>query len=175
MIVVVGHGPSIVGKRLGPWLDEQTVVRLKWAEIPNPEDWGTRTDYVCASSPEFRRKRVARHLAPLACELWFLSEHYHEAPPGTRKASNDWFKYWERYKVPGSKLDKPSTGLRAVFCAVEFLKPDEIGLLGFDNVLHPERKPTTKWFHAPGKFMYAHEPTAEHRALMDLGIKVTEL
>ena len=177
MIVIVGHGPSIVGKQLGPWLDEQTVIRLKAAEIPNVADWGTRTDYVCASNPGFISKRVVLGLPVLKCEHWFLSEHHTEAPKGVqaRFARRDWFTYWQKYVTPGSKLKKPSTGLRAAFCAVEFLKPTELGLIGFDNILHPERKATTKWFHEPGKYSYAHEPQAEHRALMDLGVTITEL
>ena len=175
MIVIVGHGPGVVGKRLGPWLDEQTVVRLKWAEIPNAEDWGTRTDYIVASNPQFLHKRIARKLPPLDAEYWFLNEgNLRDLPPGTRQAGRKWFEYWGKYKTPGSKLIKPSTGLRAVFCVMEFLAPTEIGLLGFDRILHPEVK-TTKWWHEPGKYVYAHDAHAEHRALMDLDVKITEL
>jgi hypothetical protein len=177
MIVLIGHGPSIVGKRLGPWLDEQTVVRLKAAEIPDPADWGTRTDYICASNPGFLERRIKSGLKPIDCEYWVMSEHHQCGPRGykMRFASRDWFTYWNKYLIPGSRLKKPSTGLRAAFCAVEFLKPTELGLIGFDNILHPERPITTKWFHEPGKYSYAHEAKAEHRALMDLGVTITEL
>ena len=177
MIVIVGHGPSIVGKRLGSWLDEQTVIRLKWAEIPTAEDWGSRTDYVCGSNPSFWLERGPRKLPKLDAEFWWLGEpgRYGSKDVVGRRASNKWFDYWSKYKVGGSRLVKPSTGLRAVFCAAEFLEPTEIGLIGFDNLLHPERPPSTKWFHPPGKYSYAHEHKAEHRALMDLGITITEL
>jgi hypothetical protein len=175
LIVIVGHGPSIVGKKLGPWLDEQTVVRLKWAERPNDEDWGTRTDYVCASNPSFHRKRHVRGLPPLDAEYWFLGEErFKELPPGAKQAGQHWYTYWRKYRPVPATLPKPSTGLRAVFCAIEFLAPDEIGLMGFDRILHPQ-VPTTKWWHPPGKHSYAHDAAAEHRALMDLNVKITEL
>jgi hypothetical protein len=175
MIVLVGHGPSIVGKQLGPWLDEQTVIRLKAAEIPDAADWGTRTDYVCASNPQFLRKRIVRKLPPIDAEYWFLPEQpIRDLPPGTRQAGKHWMAYWRKYVPANSKTPKPSTGLRAVFCAVEFLAPAEIGLVGFDRILHPEVK-TTKWFHPVGKHVYAHEAEAEQRALFDLGVKITEI
>lgn len=61
-----------------------------------------------------------------------------------------------------------------MFCAVEFLAPAEIGLLGFDRVLHPD-VPTSKWFHEQGKYAYGHDAHAEHRCLMSLGVKITEI
>ena len=168
MIVIVGHGPSVVSRNLGSWPDTQTVVRLKHAERPGPE-WGTRTDYVCASSPSFwTDKRRADF--PDSAECWVQSEK--AVPRGTwRVASRDWL---DLYRTFNPNFPKPSTGLKAVFCAVEFLKPDEIGLLGFDRVLHPD-VPTSKWWHTPGKYLYGHDAHAEHRCLHSLGVKITEL
>ncbi len=174
MIVIVGHGPSVVGKHLGPWLDTQTVVRLKWAERPNALDWGSRTDYVCGSNPSFWKQRH-RGQAPETAEFWWLGDptKYPQNLVCGRRASNDWFGYWDTYKTAKS-YHKPSTGLLALFCAVEFLAPSEIGLLGFDMVLHPDVQ-TSKWHHTPGKYLYSHDAHAEHRAVMDLGVKITEL
>lgn len=172
MIVIVGHGPSVPNRGLGPWLDAQTVVRLKWAEIPNASDWGSRTDAVCGSSPTFWTEREKRGLPPLDAEFWWLSEKPNASPVG-RKASQDWFDYWARFKTPQS-YPKPSTGLRAIFCAVEFWKPSEIGLLGFDMILHPD-KPTSKWFQPPGLYLYSHDAHAEHAAVKALGVKITEV
>ena len=175
MLVIVGHGPSIVDRGLGPWLDEQTVVRLKWAERPNAADWGTRTDYVCASNPSFWMGRAAKGLPPLDAEFWFLPSRNDASKPGPgmRKGSASWLDYWETFRTERA-FPKPSTGLKAIFCAVEFLKPDEIGLIGFDMVLHPESK-TWKWYAPPGKYSYAHEAEAERRCVMSLGVKITEL
>jgi hypothetical protein len=173
-VVIVGHGPSVVGKRLGPWLDTQTVVRLKWALRPNVEDWGSRTDYVCGSNPSFWLQRE-RGQAPETAEFWWLGDakKYPDKLRVGRRASQHWFENWQRYLGPES-FRKPSTGLLAVFCAMEFLQPKEIGLLGFDMVLHPE-EPTSKWFHPRGQYLYSHDARAEHRCLMDLGVKITEL
>ena len=178
MLVIVGHGPGLVGKGLGPWLDTQTVVRLKWAERPNVEDWGTRTDHVCASHPSFFIERQARGYPPLQAEFWFLPEKFCPPIAGTRQGAASWLEYYQtcREQQPGPRksLRKASTGLKAIFCALEFLKPVEIGLLGFDMVLHPE-VPTFKWNTEPGKYSYAHDAQAEHRAIMGLPVKITEL
>jgi hypothetical protein len=174
MLVIVGHGPSVFQRSLGPWLDTQTVVRLKWAEIPDPADWGSRTDYVCGSNPSFWTERERRKLPKLDAEFWWLGEpEKHKASPIGRRGSNTWFDYWAKFRTPES-YPKPSTGLRAIFCAVEFLNPPEIGLLGFDMILHPD-KPTSKWFHEPGQYLYSHDARAEHRAVMELGVKITEV
>src|SRR5262245_10043677 len=147
MLIIVGHGPSIVGKRLGPWIDKQRVVRLKYAERPNPTDWGTRTDYVCASSPSFWTDKCRPDFPD--CEKWVLASKKRKIPKGDWRIANpEWDDYFLAFKPEG--FPKPSTGLKAVFCAVEFLKPDEIGLIGFDRVLHNSN--TSKWFHEQGKY-----------------------
>ena len=168
MLVIVGHGPSVIQRSLGSWLDSQTVVRLKHAERPGPE-WGTRTDYVCASSPSFWTDK-RRPDFPASAECWVLAEK--PVPKGQwKEASKSWLAHFKSFKPT---FPKPSTGLKAVFCAIEFLAPQEIGLLGFDRVLHPEVA-TTKWWHEQGKYFYGHDAHAEHRCLMSLGVKITEL
>jgi hypothetical protein len=169
MLVIVGHGPSIVGKRLGSWLDKQEVVRLKHAERPNALDWGTRTDFVCASSPSFWTDKRREDFPE--CEKWVLASK--DVPKGDyRLASREWYGYFRGFKPEG--FPKPSTGLKAVFCAVEFLKPKEIGLIGFDRILRPDVA-TSKWFHEQGKYLYGHDAHAEHRCLFSLPVKVVDL
>jgi len=169
MLVIVGHGPGVLNRALGPWLDGQTVVRLKAAERPTVIDWGTRTDFVCAGSSSWFTDRRRADFPDSEC--WVLSEKPTPAGPW-RVASQDWLTRWAGFRTEKSR--KPSTGLKAVFCALEFLKPAEIGLLGFDRVLHPE-VPTSKWFEPLGKYSYAHDARAEHRCLMSLGVKITEV
>jgi hypothetical protein len=169
MLVVVGHGPSIVGKRLGSWLDQQTVIRLKHADRPTAEDWGTRTDYVCASSPSFWTDK-RRNDFPANAECWVLSEK--TVPRGTwKEASKGWLEVFRRFDP---EFPKPSTGLKAIFCAMEFLDAQEIGLIGFDRMLHPD-VPTSKWWHQTGKFAYGHDAYAENRCLKNLPIRVVDL
>jgi hypothetical protein len=168
VIVIVGHGPSVAGRKLGSWLDTQTVVRLKHAERPNAEDWGTRTDFVCASTPSFWTDKKKPGFPD--CEYWVLSEKNISRGPW-RIADPRWIDYYQTFNP---SFPKPSTGLKAVFCAMEFENPPEIGLIGFDMVLHPE-KPTSKWFHEQGKYLYSHDARAEHQCLKSLGVKITEL
>lgn len=178
MLVVVGHGPSIVGRGLGPWLDTQTVVRLKWAEIPNVEDWGSRTDYVFAAHSNYFLDRDRLKKPKLNAEFWMLPQQADPELPGIRQGSRDWIEYFAKHReaspVQKRTWRKASTGLKAVFCAVEFLKPEEIGLIGFDMVLHPDSN-TWKWFAPPGKYSYSHDAETERRALMALPVKIVEL
>lgn len=138
------------------------------------EDWGSRTDYVCGSNPSFWKQRD-RGWAPDTAEFWWLGplSKYPQNLVCGRRASEDWFGYWGSYRTEKS-FPKPSTGLLAIFCAMEFLKPKNIGLLGFDMVLHPDA-PTSKWFHERGKYLYSHDAHAEHRCLQDLDVTFTEL
>ncbi len=160
VVVVIGHGPSIVGKGLGPWIDQQTVIRLKGAPMPNPEDWGTRTDYLSTTKPDY-------------CDPDTPGERWRFGPktPGYRCADVD---RWMTYFTPflGPKLRKPSNGLCAVFCAVEFLNPKQIGVIGFDSMMYPYKN-TGKWHEAkPTK--WSHDQRAENLALYSLGIEVIE-
>ena len=94
MLVVVGHGPSIAGRGLGSWLDRQTVVRLKWADRPNAEDWGTRTDYLFACHLNYFLDRERLGKPKLAAEYWMLPERPYPEIEGIRQGSRDWLDYW---------------------------------------------------------------------------------
>ena len=160
MLIVIGHGPGIVGKGLGPWIDQQTVIRLKGAPMPNSADWGTRTDYLSTTKPHY-----CNPLTP--GERWCFGN----PEKGYRRPDVDkWLAYFSGFVGP--KRRKPSNGLCAVFCAVEFLKPDAIGLVGFDAALHPERNSGKWWDDKPPK--WSHDQQAEYAALHNLGIKVIE-
>lgn len=59
--------------------------------------------------------------------------------------SQRWDKYWAgfvRGRVPPQRV-KPSLGLCAVFACVERWNPQQIGLIGFDNILDGN----TQWEH----------------------------
>jgi hypothetical protein len=108
LVTIVGHGPSV----RGAVADDSVVVRLKDAKPL----WGTRTDFICARAPSFARRGVPFwHFAGELERKW--TDYFHTFDPRI-------------YFKPG--VPKPSTGLCAVFCAVEFLKPDQIALIGFD-------------------------------------------
>jgi hypothetical protein len=59
---------------------------------------------------------------------------------------------------------KPTTGLCAVLEVIERLNPDQVYVIGFDRLMHPERPdPPHTWL--------AHDKWAEHELLKSLGVK----
>ena len=162
MIVVVGHGPSIVGKGMGPWIDRQTVIRLKGAPMPNPDDWGTRTDVISTTKQEY--------LGPVkAAEYWLFGP---EAPGFRHPDVERWIVWFNQFRTKLHKRAKPSNGLCAIFAAVEFLKPKTIALIGFDSILRPDQN-SGKW-HDPNPPKWSHDQKAENAALHQLGVEIVE-
>jgi hypothetical protein len=157
VLLIVGHGPSVLSG-LGAVIDQCTVVRLKNGlnvrPKPDPLHWGTRTDYTCGRSLVFRDEKHPE-------KFW----HFDDPP--------EWIGYYESFR-PRHK--KPSTGLCAVFCAIDRLAPEEIALIGFDRLLDPNdmksRKATDdqKYMYS----MYGHDQRAEHECLMSLPVKIID-
>lgn len=163
VVTIVGHGPSILSG-LGAVIDAGVVVRLKEGLTPQQKKqsihWGTRTDYICARSPAFAKDRVGFLLfadGSELCERWL--RYFHSFGP----------------RIPFKpRIPKPSTGLCAVFCAVEFLKPASIALIGFDRMLDPSDVTSGKW-HTRNPACWPHDSVAENRALYGLGIPIIDL
>lgn len=89
------------------------MVRLKAVQGKDVRNWGARTDYLCARSLS---------LVVNGITFW----HF---------ADSGWVDYFESFEPRigfKPKVPKPSTGLCAVFCAMTHLKPDVIGVIGFD-------------------------------------------
>lgn len=147
MIVIVGHGPSILSG-LGAVIDTGTVVRLKNGRAGRAEHWGTRTDYICG--------RFLSHAKP-ACPFWFFGDETEER----------WLEYYRKFS-----MQKPSHGLCAAFCAFDELSPPELHFIGCDSMLDPSI-PYRKW--NTNDHPNPHDWKAEHEALHGLGIKVTDL
>ena len=68
---------------------------------------------------------------------------------------------WETYYRQYSK-NKPSTGLCAVFCAIDELNPRSIYLAGFDSVLD-------------AKELRGHDTAAENKCLYSLGVEIIDV
>ena len=155
MLLIVGHGPSVLCG-LGDLIDQQTVVRLKDGLTPimrkDSKNWGTRTDYLCARSLVFDLGKFP---------YWWFND-----PP-------KWLNYYQSFN-PRHK--KPSTGLCAVFMAIDKLDAKEIALLGYDRLLNPNdmksRKATDdiKYTYS----LYGHDQRAEHECLMSLPVKIID-
>lgn len=156
LIVVVGHGPSILSG-LGSVIDSFPVVRLKRGLSTetgepkrDPVHWGKRTDYLCARSNVYDLGQ-----AP----FW----HY------TGPAEKRWDRYYGQFSDR-----KPSTGLCAVFCAIDRLEPKSVGLIGFDRLLNPHRQ-TCKWWEETERLWPAHDMFAELSCLLSLGLSIVNL
>ncbi len=116
MILIVGHGTYHVSQS---FVDEQRVVRLRRATLLI----GTRTDVVCSSQPRYEKKGI---------EFWLLQGELLRLCVDTLK----------RYKP---SFWKPSTGLAATIIARDKYPEEDIGVIGFDYTLHPEK--AKNWRH----------------------------
>jgi hypothetical protein len=125
----------------------ETVVRLKSAPVDPAEHFGTRTDVICARSHLFAKPGVP---------FWY----WH--------AVED--KWLPKYRKFGQA--KPSTGLCAIFCALEYLKPKEIALIGFDQLLHGKAGKYNDR-HRPG--FTAHEGDPESKCLKSLPVTIIDV
>jgi hypothetical protein len=138
------------------------VVRLKHGLVSNQpaEHFGRRTDVICARSDVYRKPGVA---------FWRF-------PDLPDPMAEKWLKYYWQFN-PKCKRGKPSIGLCAVFCAIEFANPDSIALIGYDRLLS-EDETTGKW-HQPRRFNKfgtgSHDQRAEAECLKSLPVRIIDL
>lgn len=140
-MLIVGHGPSVISG-LGAVIDSHTVVRLHRGlrDEQDRKHWGTRTDYLCARSPRYDHGQFP---------FWLYD--------GT----------WDEYFAQFSKM-KPTTGLCAVFTAIDRMHPEEISLLGLDRVMHPYvPDDAPPWL--------CHDMFGEHECLKSLPVRFIDL
>lgn len=162
-VVIVGHGPSVLCG-LGAVIDShKTVIRLKHGLTNNQpvEHFGTRTDIICARSHLFAQPGIGFWLFPALPD-----------PVAVK-----WLKHYWEYG-PKTKGGKPSTGLCAVFMAMEYLKPKTISLIGFDRVLNPQDQESGKWFQKPQRNRFgtgSHDQDAEGRCLRALPVRIINM
>jgi hypothetical protein len=79
----------------------------------------------------------------------------------SRRFDHGKYPFW---LVEQTGLPKLTTGTAAVLEARRRLSPDEIFVIGFDRVMHPYRPdPDHTWL--------AHDKWAEHRLMMELGVR----
>lgn len=108
--------------------------------------------YVAGSGPSSKGHRSA-HVVTKKKKNWEYD--YIVLPRGnwitheTEKKAVSWDKYegkrkWQKYYEKFTSA-KPSNGLMAVFVAIDKYDPDEICLIGFDNVLKGVKATQHKW------------------------------
>ena len=160
-VVIVGHGPSMIGSNLGDTIDSfPFVVRQKRCSetLKRPDDYGTITDAVCGS---FTIATELQKDMP-GCEYWvFMDSRHTNVPRETVEAvekgipciilrglCDEWneryrksrrsFKLYEGQE-PKATSDSMghthmSTGLHTILYTCEIMKPEFIYLAGFDNI-----------------------------------------
>ena len=105
--------------------------------------------YVAGSGPSSKGHRFA-HVVTKKKVHW---DYEHIVVPRGAWAVNDkaisWDKYpekkkWAKYYEQFTSC-KPSNGLMAVFVAIDIYNPDEITLIGFDNILDAVKATQHKW------------------------------
>lgn len=163
MVVIVGHGPSVLSG-LGSVIDTMTVVRLKngltkgivdrdYPHAMEEQHFGTRTDYICARSHLYDR---GSH------PFWLWLD---ESQP-------KWVEYFHRFSA---RKRKPSTGLCAIFLAIDKLDAKEIAVIGFDRMLRPDDVQTSKWYKPRADYGWGHDAHAEKACVESLSIKLIDL
>jgi hypothetical protein len=123
------------------------VVRLKEGKT-DPRHFGTRTDAICARSHLFEKPGT---------EFWYIPYVEEKLRTAYRKFSSA----------------KPSTGLGAIYCAIE-RGMTELTLIGFDLLLRPNEV-SGKYTDLKRTGFTAHDAKSEAAFLKELPVKITEL
>ena len=173
-ILIIGHGDSPLGCKWGSEIDKNVVFRLKdpsW-QHQNRVDYGHRTDYMAASTETMLQMLDCR-AKPLQYYAQPKRGSWNSTTEGSFRARtqipltipielhNQWngvFKGLTESPAPNHSL-----GMAAIVYAAFYLKPAEILLMGFDNLLDPAR---LDYFKAnKGKWPSRHYWTAENKML----------
>lgn len=176
-MIIVGHGPSLKGAKLGRKIDEQRVVRLKNCSelLKQKEDYGSRTDVMCSST------EVVHHLPKVkASEYWCYPKkgryderliHSLEMKVSGRVivALAECEPWNEVFRGLGAKHPNVSTGLAAIIIALELTRPKTLTIAGFDKLLNPETEGYTSTvptnFNAGGSKDTGHDWAKEKELL----------
>lgn len=181
--VIVGHGPSLKGAKLGEKIDAcDWVIRLKNCHmlLAEPQDYGRKTDVMCSSTEVITtlHKIKAKEYWGYPKKgyfnkagVWNLSRKVEFAPI---KVPLDTCNFWNQvFREMGSSHPNVSTGMGAVIIALDLLKPEKLYLAGFDKVLNPEmegyRSTVPTEFNKEGKADTGHDWAKEREFLNVLG------
>jgi hypothetical protein len=144
-ICIVGHGPSLRGRRLGLQIDlHPIVVRLKGCSpVLGTEDYGFKADHLCASTEimgtffdvpagsfwgypkkgDYNFDRTVRVIMDLGAPVMI-----------PLKLCNHWN---EVFRGMGGRHPNVSTGMAAIIIAAHYYEPTVIRLAGFDTLMDP--------------------------------------
>ena len=178
--VIVGHGLSPLHKGWGQSIDQYTVIRMKDPSWQSKEDYGKRMDYCCASTETMLgmlddRRTAKQYWAQPKKGQWnkhtegiFRTRLQARGVPKVELViAEELFKRWNalflRLNQEREEVRNHSLGMFAITATAEFLKPQTILLVGFDNLMNP-MKPDY-WKANRGKWTSGHDWLAEHAML----------
>lgn len=172
---IIGHGSSPKGRAWGSHIDEHVVVRLKNPFWQNAEDYGTRCDWMATST----------ETCQLMLEYKTVPKGYWAQPKRGKWDSSTESAFRAKAKAPltipidihnrWNPLFRSLTGMTALECpnhslgmaaityVCEFLEPDIVLLVGFDNLLDPNLMDYVKADR--GKWVTRHDWKAENQLL----------
>lgn len=180
-VVIVGHGPSLVGAGLGKAIDaHEKVLRLKncSALLENKEDYGQRTDIM------FSTTEVCYHLSKVKAEEYWCYPKYDtwntDVVDNLRKQTNarirvlshQAFAWNKLFRDMGANHPNLSTGMAAAVCVLELLNPRVLTLAGFDVVFNPKlpyQSTVPTPFNEGGTKTTGNDWKSEHKLLHFLG------
>ena len=190
-LVIVGHGPSLGGQRLGDRIDAcDAVCRLKYGHLEtqvHPEDYGRRTDYLCSTLKTWRGYWTMRlkeywgyqNFPGQDASLDKIRGHFGKTPVRLEsEAIQHWLAVYRgmadvrvtHESADGTHAkegDEPcfSTGFGAIVIAAAGIKPGAIFLAGFDNLMSGSREGFKSVFRADDHSYPRHNWTVEHDML----------
>ena len=158
--IIVGHGPSILHKQYGKYIDSfKYVIRQKANSIKyvkeKPEWYGTKTTAVGGSPHQYKKLSKLKGV-----EKWVYIDSRHESQnydteynSETVKCNQELCRHWnqtfrdmrtddwsrnpqesQKYSHPTLGHNHMSSGTHTILYTCHYLRPSKIYLLGYDNV-----------------------------------------
>jgi len=174
-LVIIGHGPSLIGQKCAELIDSMPVVRLKNPDWLPKEDYGKRTD-IMVSSTEIMNAMSDWPQVPK--EYWAqpkkgkwnteMEAKFRAKAKAPLRIPLDTFLRWNAVfqGLTDRGIPNFSTGMAAIVFAMDFgrevVEFDEIVLAGFDTLCNPD-EPYVK--AGKGKWATGHDWWAEHRMI----------
>lgn len=147
-VICVGHGPSLIGKGYGSYIDTfEYVVRMKnCGGTLGDKDYGERMDALCLSTEVLG---IIPKINPRMFWLYAKNGNYDQVKTFDAIASKGapfmiplaLMVYWNgKFEEMGAKHPNVSTGMASIIIAAHYLEPDRITLAGFDTLLDTKVK-----------------------------------
>jgi len=160
-VIIVGHGPSLLHKKYGSYIDSfDCVIRQKANSIKyvkeNPEQYGSKTNVIGGSTAQYK---TISNIPNVQCWVYIdsrrnpkedydsrynsetvkcnqqLCHHWNQIFRDMR--TNDWSRNSQEAQVHSDPVlghNHMSSGTHTILYACHYIQPSKIHLLGYDNV-----------------------------------------